>query len=298
MKTTSFAKTLTGDFLIGYRSGDGSWQKNLDDVLAWAIANRFGTIDVPASRLDEIGKLAAHDVQPGTVDLMVWPGFQNLLSPDKAKRTGAVETARANIEKGAKAGAKIFFTLMLPEDFSLPRAENFKYMIESYAAIATTLDKCGAKLAVEGWPGPGALCCTPETYRALFREIPSRAMGVNYDPSHLIRMGIDPIRFLREFVDRVHHVHAKDTEINSDNLYEFGHEQPGTFTPSPAYGAWAWRYTIPGHGITRWPAVLQVLRETNYSGKLSIELEDARFNDGEKSEKLGLVKAREFLEGC
>jgi sugar phosphate isomerase/epimerase len=293
-----FAKTTTGEFLIGYRSGNAPWQKKTDEALAWTIANGFGTFDLPPGRMGEIPGMAAKGVKIGSLDLMDWGGYQGLLSPDKAKRAAAVELARSNIEKGAKLGAKIFFTLMVPEDPNLPRAENFKLMVESYASLAPTLEKCGAKLAIEGWPGPGALCCTPETYRAIFTQIPSPSLGVNYDPSHLVRMNIDYIRFLREFAGRVYHVHGKDTEIDADNLYEFGSEQPATFAQSIPYGAWAWRYAIPGHGIVRWTAVLKILVEAAYRGFVSIELEDARFNAGEASEKLGLIKAREVLEGC
>jgi sugar phosphate isomerase/epimerase len=293
-----FAKTTTGEFLIGYRSGNQPWELKTDEALAWTVGASFGTIDLPASRMNEIPGLAKQGVKIGSVDLMGWGGYQGLISPDKVRRAAAVDEARRNIENGAKLGATIFFTLMLPDDPNLPRAENFKYLVEGYSALTTTLEQCGAKLAVEGWPGPGALCCTPETYRALFTQIPSPAFGVNYDPSHLVRMNIDYLRFLREFVGRVHHVHGKDTEIDADNLYEFGSEQPGTFAPSIAFGSWAWRYTIPGHGIVRWTAILKILAEAGYRGFVSIELEDARFNTGEAGEKLGLIKAREVLEGC
>ena len=67
-------------------------------------------------------------------------------------------------------------------------------MVDSLNALSLALEAAGGRLVIEGWPGPGALCCTPETYRATFRECPSPAIGVNYDPSHLLRMGIDPIR--------------------------------------------------------------------------------------------------------
>ena len=60
------------------------------------------------------------------------------------------------------------------------------------------------------------------------------AFGVNYDPSHLMRMNIDPLRFLYEFGNRVYHVHGKDTEWLSDNLYDYGSEQPATFAKPPA----------------------------------------------------------------
>jgi sugar phosphate isomerase/epimerase len=292
------AQTLTGNFPIGYRWIGSEWQKNFDRVLDWTAENSFATIDLPVSHLGEAAKLAKRGLRIASVDLAAWGGYQALITPDKAKRAAAVEQATRTIRQGADAGATLFFTLMLPDQPELPRAENFKYMVESYRALAPVLEQARAKLVIEGWPGPGALCCTPETYRAIFREIPSPALGINFDPSHLLRMGIEPTRFLAEFHRCVFHVHGKDTELNGENLYEFGHTQPATFAPAAAFGEWAWRYTIPGHGQARWTAIFELLAQADYSGMVSIELEDARFNGSEEGEKLGLVKSREYLEGC
>ena len=180
----------------------------------------------------------------------------------------------------------------------LSRAENFGYLVESFGELVTVLEECDAHLAVEGWPGPGALCCTPEGVRALFRELSSRAMGLNYDPSHLIRQGIDPLRFLREFVDRVGHVHGKDTELMAENLYEFGSEQPPTFAPRIRFGSLHWRYTIPGHGCMRWTEAFRILQDHHYTGCVSIELEDANFNGANESEQFGILQGACFLQGC
>ncbi len=146
-------------------------------------------------------------------------------------------------------------------------------------------------LQSEGWPGPGALCCTPEGYRALFREIPSPAMGINYDPSHLIRMDIDYLRFLEEFVDRVYHVHGKDTQNLEEAYYEFGREQPRfRQAGSPYSGGMTWRYTIPGHGVARWVSVSRMLEANSYSGCVSIELEDRNFHRDPEAEREGILQ--------
>lgn len=36
---------------------------------------------------------------------------------------------------------------------------------------------------------------------------------LNYDPSHLMWMGIDPVAALRPYVDRIAHAQAKDIEL-------------------------------------------------------------------------------------
>jgi sugar phosphate isomerase/epimerase len=187
---------------------------------------------------------------------------------------------------------------MLPEKPELPRAANFGFMVESFSALAPTLEACGARLVIEGWPGPGALCCTPEGFRRFFAACPSTSMGINYDPSHLIRMGIDPLRFLREFVDRVGHVHGKDTELFPERLYELGSEQPPTFAEAFGFGGNGWRYAIPGHGVMNWGAAFRILSENGYAGCVCIELEDEDFNGTEYGEKSGLQLGARYLEGC
>ena len=115
-------------------------------------------------------------------------------------------------------------------------------------------------------------------------------MGINYDPSHLLRMGIDPLRFLQEFGDRVVHMHGKDTELLSENQYEFGHEQPPTFAKKIRFGSLHWRYTIPGQGVMRWGKAFQMLESIGYKGCISIELEDANFNGSTEGEQFGILQ--------
>jgi sugar phosphate isomerase/epimerase len=231
----------------------------------------------------------------GSVDLAEWNG---MISADRGERERAIDRNAAYIESCAAMGIRNFFVVMLPADPGVPRAENFSYLVESFGQLVPVLEERQSHVVIEGWPGPGALCCTPEGYRGLFREIPSRAMGINYDPSHLIRQGIDPIRFLCDFGDRVFHVHGKDTELIPENLYEYGHEQPPTFAERYAHGSMAWRYTIPGQGAMRWPAAFAILDGLGYEGCVSIELEDARFNGAEDIEKLGILQGARFLVGC
>ena len=289
-----FSTTRTGKFTIGFRRF-GGWQKELAPLIAWAKENRFGAIDLGRDGDSTSAQVIAAGLKIGSVDLLEWQG---LISPDAAKRAAAVEKNNAFIETCAKAGARNFFVVMLPENQALPRLENFVYMVEGFSKLVPVLEKTGTHIVIEGWPGPGALCCTPETLRAFFEKVPSKSMGVNYDPSHLLRMGIDPLRFLREFVSRVHHVHAKDTEFQPERLYELGGEQPPTFAPGIKWGGAHWRYTLPGHGVVRWSDTFKILADAGYKGCVSVELEDMNFNGAEETEKTGLILSRSYLEGC
>jgi sugar phosphate isomerase/epimerase len=286
--------TRTGGFSIGFRRM-GGWQSDLDALIEWTKGSGFGAVDLGGDGPEAGGTVLDAGLRIGSVDLTE---ARAMISKDKTTRKEAVARATAYVEACAKLGPTNHFLVMLPEDPSLPRKENFGYMVESFSQLAPVLEEHDARIVIEGWPGPGALCCTPEGYRALFQQVPSKAMGVNYDPSHLIRMGIDPIRFVREFADRIYHIHGKDTELLPERLYEYGNLQPATFAEPFFCGEQCWRYTIPGHGQTRWTEAFSVLEAAGYKGCVCIELEDANFNGSEEGEKLGLTIGLDFLRGC
>ena len=286
-------KTRTGNFPIGFRRGGTDWQKDLPSLISWAQANELEVIDLGSDATESAPAVRAAGLRVGSIDLF----NRKMISADKAKRAEGVAESTAVIQATAGSEPTNYFLVMLPENPALPRAENFGYMVESFGELAGVLEANQGRLVIEGWPGPGALCCTPENLRAFFKAVPSKAMGINYDPSHLLRMGIDPLRFLHEFGDRAYHVHGKDTEILAEGQYEFGTEQPATFAKPISFGAHAWRYTIPGHGQVRWVEIFRLLVEKGYQGCVSIELEDANFNGPAASEKVGILQGARFLAG-
>ena len=288
-------KTRTGNYPIGVRRGGSPWQKDFDGWVAWAKESGLEVLDVGRDG-DEIGpQVVAAGLRVGTIDMKVG---KEMISPNASKRKDAVARNAEYIAACAGLGELNYFLVMLPEDPGKSRKENFGYMVESFTELAPVLEQHKARIVIEGWPGPGALCCTPEGFRAFFRECSSAAMGINYDPSHLVRMQIDPLRFLKEFVNRVYHIHGKDTEILDENLYEYGNLQPATFAQNFRYGGLSWRYTIPGQGCTRWSAAFQILADAGYKGAVTVELEDHNFNGKEDTEKEGILLGVRFLAGC
>ncbi len=287
--------TRTGGFPIGFRRGWSDWQRDIDGLIEWTKSNGFRVLDLGRDGDQLSQRVVESGLTVGSVDLAEW---QPMISPDPEKRRQAIERNKAYIEACAVHGVQNYFIVMLPEDPERARCENFEFMVESLNQLAPILERNNGRLVIEGWPGPGALCCTPEGYRACFERCPSPSIGINFDPSHLIRMGIDAMRFLTEFSDRVYHVHGKDTEIMDEALYEYGTEQPATFAKAHGFGSHHWRYTIPGHGCFRWIEAFRVLEKAGYRGAVSIELEDENFNGTEQGDKDGLLLAARFLSGC
>lgn len=286
--------TTTGQFPIAFRRGWSDWQKKDAASLAkWTSENGFSAIDLMNVSAKDFEILAQHKLSIGSVDLL---DFGAIMSADAGKRKDILAKNIEYVKETAKLGAKVFFTCIIPGDPSKPRNENYMLAVECFSPIGEACRSAGASMAIEGWPGGGPhfgnLCCTPETLRPFLKDVPGAA--VNYDPSHLIRLGVDHIRFLNEFAPHVKHVHAKDTTTFPDAQYEVG-SMSAAFLKGHGFGETTWRYCIPGHGEAKWKQIVQILQSTGYRGAVSIELEDENYNGGEAGEKLALTTTREFL---
>jgi sugar phosphate isomerase/epimerase len=288
--------TRTGNFPTGFRRAGVEWQKDLPKLAKWSKETGFDVIDFThRSTADDYKTLKSAGLSVGSVDLL---DFGNIMATDTGKRKDVLETNLKYVKEAAQLGGKAFFTCIIPGDPSKKRSENYKLAVECYAPIAAACAEAGASLAVEGWPGGAPqlanLCCTPETVRQFLKDV-GKGAGLNYDPSHLIRLGVDHIRFLKEFAPHVKHAHAKDTDVDQDALYEFG-TQAGTFATPHRWGEWTWRYTLPGMGLTRWGEIFSILKSAGYKGAVSVELEDQNFNGSEEGEKRALEMSQAYLK--
>ncbi len=289
-------KTRTGKFPIGFRRG-GGWQDDIQALAKWAKDSGFESIDLGKATQEDMAALKQNGLQVGSCDLIDWPG---LFSKDTGEQKAAVQANLEYMKTTAALGASRFFLVVMPKDPSLKMSENLNIAAKSLGELAKVAEGLNSMLVMEGWPGGwpqySNLCCNPETYRWMIKECASKGLGINYDPSHLIRMGIGPVRFLNEFALHVGHVHGKDTEVQRDNLYEYGLYQFSAFVPHPHCGESVWRYTIPGHGQARWVKIFQILESVGYKGIVSVELEDASFTGSPEAEKQGLLCSLAFLQ--
>jgi sugar phosphate isomerase/epimerase len=130
----------------------------------------------------------------------------------------------------------------------------------------------------------GNIAHTPDMWSKIFDVLSDFSIGLNYDPSHLLWLGIDYVGMVAEFADRIWHTHAKDTEI-----IEAACERNGI------YGKGWWRHRMPGMGEIDWGCFISALGEHGYDGVLSIEHEDPVWHGTTEKSKQGLVLARRHL---
>jgi sugar phosphate isomerase/epimerase len=264
------------------------------DFCLWLRDHGFEAVDVGEISAEARQAADAAGLVIGTANVQT----RDLMNVDPIQRQAGIENCKNTIRKAVDYGVGLLFCVFVPPDPSKGRAANFELWKEGFAPVAEFAESTGVRIVMEGWPGGPpyypSLGCTPEMWRAMFAAIPSPAFGLNYDPSHLVRLGIDHIRALHEFADRVYHVHAKDTALDAERLYEHGNLGP-VFHGARGFGEDWWRYTIPGDGVVNWARVVERLEDAGYDGIVSVELEDYRYWKDWDAQAEGLIRSRERL---
>jgi len=211
------------------------------------------------------------------------------------KRAWAVEamkdTARAAKNLGIKTvngftGSSIWHML-----YSFPPVsdemvdEGFAYFGQMWNPILDVFDECGVKFALEVHPTEIAFDIV--TAKRALKAIGNRkAFGFNFDPSHLHWQMVDPVCFLKEFPDRIYHVHMKDAALQLDGRsgilsshLNFGNPQRG------------WDFRSLGRGGVDFEEIIRTLNHIGYTGPLSVEWEDSGMN-----REHGAVEACQFVK--
>ena len=144
-------QTRTGSFPIGFRRVNSPWQKNLENVIAFAKQNGFAGIDVGDLSAEQIAPIFAAGLRVGSVDLK--QPWSALASSDAGRRKDSVAAASAHIHSVAKLGVRNIFTVVFPEEDARDRKESFGYAVAGYADLARAIADCDARIVIEGYPG-------------------------------------------------------------------------------------------------------------------------------------------------
>jgi sugar phosphate isomerase/epimerase len=184
------------------------------------------------------------------------------------------DTARAAAQLGVEVvtgftGSSIWHLLYSfpPNDWAAVDA-GYDDFAERWGPIVDVFESEGVRFALEVHPTEIAYDFVT-TRRALAAIGDRRGFGINFDPSHLVHQFLDPVAFVTEFAERIHHVHVKDSKVQLDGRSSIlgGHLDFG----APGRG---WEFVSPGHGGVDFEALFRALNRIGYQGPLSIEWED------------------------
>ena len=136
--------------------------------------------------------------------------------------------------------------------------------------ILDVYDEVGVRFAHE--VHPSEIAYDYYTTKRTLEAIGNRpAFGLNWDPSHMVWQGIDPVNFILDFADRIYHVDCKDAKVRT------GDGRRGIVS---SHLPWAdlrrgWDFVSTGHGDVPWEDCFRALNSIGYNGPISIEWEDA-----------------------
>ncbi|QNG61662.1 sugar phosphate isomerase/epimerase family protein [Metabacillus idriensis] len=140
---------------------------------------------------------------------------------------------------------------------------------------------------------PGFVVYNPETLLKL-REHAGTSIGANFDPSHLIWQGINPVEAIKKLgrEEAIFHFHAKDTYLDQVNISVNGVLDTKHYSDI-LDRSWTFRSVGYGQNEKAWKDMISVLRAVGYDYVISIEHEDMLASVDE-----GLGKAISLLKGA
>jgi len=285
---------------------------SLDEVLAFAAAEGFTGVEVmcwptgkaerkyagvthvdvcdfTAQRAAEVKATAARH----GVEISALGYYPNALDPSPEVSGVAVAQLERVIKAAAMLGLRTVNTF-IGRDWKKSVDDNWPRLLEVWRPLLALAEKEGVRIGIENcpmlftgdeWPGGKNIATSPVIWRRLFNDL-GPALGLNYDPSHLVLQHMDAIAPLREFAPRFWHVHAKDVKINAAARDEHGVFAPPLLWHQPR---------IPGYGELDWGQFMGALRATGYDGPVCIEVEDDTFGKTLEGRKAALRTARNIL---
>jgi sugar phosphate isomerase/epimerase len=288
--------------------------RGLEEIAAWAAQEGFEALEVAAwPALGDRPFTATHlDVDgfgPAEADrvrdlfgrhgltLSSLAYYDNNLHPDPDERGAVNAHVAACIDAAALLGVPTVGTFV-GRDPDLTVADNLRAAEKVFAPLVDRAGEKGVKIIIEncvmeGWHPdgyPGNLAYSPELWEWMF----DLGLYLNYDPSHLVWMGIDPVEAVRPYIDRIPHAQAKDIELFPERRNRYGWPGKAVAREDPWDVGW-WRYRVPGRGEVDWPKLVDTLYEGGFDGVLSVEHEDPVWGGTEDRVRTGLQVAYRTL---
>ena len=173
--------------------------------------------------------------------------------------------------------------------------ENWSRFMDVWPPLVAYAEEQGVRIGIENcpmffsddeWPGGKNLAVSPSIWRRMFEAIPSDHFGLNFDPSHFVWQQMDYVPALREFADRLFHIHAKDVVIDRARLNDVSILANPNDYHSPK---------LPGLGEIDWGRFVSTLCDVGYNGPVCVEVEDRAYEGSLEARKASLKQSAAFL---
>ncbi len=142
----------------------------------------------------------------------------------------------------------------------LTEKESLELMKRAYTDIVKTAELYGININIEVH---GYFTTNPELLEKMLDFVDSDYFGLNLDTGNSFIAGQDPVEFCRRFIDRIKHVHIKD--VPESLAKKLRGKDTGIGISHSAIGE--------GVNAENIKKILEMLRDSGYSGFLSMECE-------------------------
>lgn len=221
--------------------------------------------------------------------------YPNTLDRNPEKREEAVTHLKKLIVASAKLSVNMVTTFIgRMQDANVE--ENLEEMKKVWPAILKVAEDNNVRIAIENcpmlfgedqWPGGQNLFTSPENWKKIFEALPSKNLGINFDPSHFVWQMLDYIQPIYDFKDKIFHVHIKDIKLYPEKL-----KQVGTMAYPLAYMA----PKLPGLGDVDWSKYISALMDIGYDGYICLEIEDKSFEKTKEDVLNSILLSKHYIE--
>jgi len=275
---------------------------------------RIGTLAPIDKAVTYIPQILPHGFE--SVSLMIWKAIGAVNLEETAKRLGEILGDRAVISSLGMFGnplqdettaedfgrcidaCKLFGCDIVTgfagaiEGKALP--ESMPAFKKVWSGLVKRAEDKGVRVAFENCDMGGwwhdvrwNIAHSPTAWEMIFNEIPSKNLGLQWEPCHQMVPLIDPIPQLRKWVNKIFHVHGKDATVAWDIVRTSGIRGGKPYV---------W-HRHPGFGDTNWTDVISILRMNGFKGAIDIEgWHDPVYKD--ELEMTGQVHALNHLKQC
>lgn len=228
------------------------------DAVEWMLGQHF-------NNTQDVRRLVTRTKKAGLAvsDIMCW---QDLVSGDRAARAKSVSLLKDMAAVAGELSVPVMNVFTGPMTWNpgasrvgrdISEGEAWTSVVDCFSSVVEAAEKADIVVTVE--PVFGMLVHDYYTMKELLGHFDSKHIGVNIDPSHLALYANDPAWAVRRLGSRVKHIHVKDA---------FG--KPGVFGET-------FSFPFLGEGIVDWKSFFLALKDTAYSGFLSIEFENDQY---------------------
>ena len=285
---------------------------SISEIIEWAAATGFETIEVACwpednsrpfrgTQLDvtKITEKQSSEIlvacQKNNIDISCLTYCDNNLAHDEKQRATNIGHLLKVIDAATMLKVDTVCTF-IGRDETLSIAANIELAADVFKPILEYAADRNIRICIENCPMPGwqfeglvgNVAHTPDIWDRLFEVLPQENFGLNFDPSHLDWLGIDPIRAAKEYAHKTFYAHAKDSYISKEQLYRRG-------IMDLINGGWR-HSKLPGNGEIDFEAFTKALHDGGYDGPLSIELEDREWIENYQKVQEGFKISQKYLK--